>query len=429
MEVVIVGAGPYGLSIASHLRARQVPYRIFGQPMAFWQQMPETLFLKSLGFATTISNPEGLTFDRWCRERGLEDREPCTTESFAAYGLSLQKQLVPEVETAQVSSIERADDGFRVTLGTGERIDARKVVVAVGLRYFQRMPQALARLPPSLATHTAQLKSYEPFAGKEVCVIGAGQSALEAAVLLRESGARVQLLVRGPGPVFHGRTPRERSLLARLRSPLTVLGEGRLNWALQHFPLGPHFLPDRVRVRLTRGHLGPAGSWWLRPRFEGKVPVRARCEVVSAEPRGTRVGLLLREGGKDSELVVDHVVCGTGFEVDLDRLHFLSPGLRSGIARIERAPRLDWNFQSSVPGLHFVGVLSTFSFGPLFRFVTGTAYTGPALSRYFARSQPGPLSRGSPAVPGGLRQSLRRVANGARQVRRRMARNLGSFQR
>jgi FAD-dependent urate hydroxylase len=349
--------------------------------------MPRSLFLKSLGFATTISNPEGLTFDRFCRERGLEDREPCSMESFSEYGVWLQKQLVRDVEPLDVTLIERANETFRVTVSSGERIEARRVVVAIGLRYFQRVPPALAQLPSALVTHTAQHSGYQEFRDKRVCVIGAGQSALEAAVLLREAGAQVELLVRGPGPVFHGRTPRDRSIFARLRKPLTVLGEGRLSWTLEHFPLWPHFLPDDIRVRFARKYLGPAGSWWLRPRFEGKVPIRAGCQVISARTDGGGVVLRVREGHRDErDIRADHVVCGTGFELDIGRIPFLDPDLRSRIARIERAPRLDRHFQSSVPGLHFVGVSSTFSFGPLFRFVAGTAYTAPVLARYLART-------------------------------------------
>ncbi len=383
--VVIVGAGPYGLSIAAHLRGRGVPFRVFGDPMSFWRDMPRGLFLKSLGFATTISNPQGLTFDRWCRERGLEDREPCSTESFAAYGTWLQERLVPEVERTEVARVERRDGGFAVRLADGGALEASRVVVAVGLRHYQRMPEPLARLPPGLASHTARLRDYRPFLGKEVLVVGAGQSALEAAALLGEAGARPQLLARGAGPIFHGRTPPRRSLLARLRAPMTVFGAGRMHWVLEHVPRALSWLPERRRVRFTRGYLGPAGAWWLRDRFEGKVPVRAPCEVLSARPEGGGVTLRVREADGERELHGDAVVAGTGFEVDVDRLAFLDAGLRDRIDRVERAPRLDRHFQSSVPGLYFAGVSAMFQFGPLVRFVCGTSFCGPAVARHLAR--------------------------------------------
>jgi FAD-dependent urate hydroxylase len=55
VEVVIVGAGPYGLSIAAHLRALGIGFRIFGDPMHTWrEQMPEGMMLKSEGFASNI---------------------------------------------------------------------------------------------------------------------------------------------------------------------------------------------------------------------------------------------------------------------------------------------------------------------------------------------------------------------------------------
>jgi NADPH-dependent 2,4-dienoyl-CoA reductase/sulfur reductase-like enzyme len=386
LDVAIAGAGPYGLAIASHLRCLNVAFRVFGEPMRFWLDMPKGLFLKSFGFATTIANPHGLRYDEWCRERGLQTLEPCSMESFAEYGLSVQRTLVPEVESQEVVHVAQDGGLFRLTLSGGERLLARRVVVAVGLRYFQRLPPALRSLPAELASHTAQHGNYQRFRDKDVCVIGAGQSALEAATLLREAGARPRLLVRGDGPVFHTKTPLERNLVERLRAPITVLGAGRMHWVLQHFPMLMHYVPERFRVPFTRGYLGPAGAWWLRERFEPHVPVHRRCAVVSARAANGGVVLTVREDGVEREIQADHVVAGTGFEVDVDRLSFLSEDLRARVARVELAPRLDRHFQSSVPGLYFVGVLSMFSFGPLFRFVAGTAVSAPRVARHLARA-------------------------------------------
>ena len=386
IDVAIVGAGPYGLSVASHLRHTEATFRIFGQPMRLWVGMPRGLFLKSFAFATTIANPEGLSYDRWCRERGLEGFEPCSMESFAEYGLWLQRRLVPEVEAQDVVRIEQREGLFDVTLSGGEQLRARNVLVAVGLGYFQRLPPELARLPESLVSHTAQNRGYERLRGQDVCVIGAGASALEAATLLHEAGARPRLLVRGPGPVFHTRTPAARPLRERLRAPITVLGAGRRNWVLQHLPMLFHYLPQRHRVRFARAYLGPSGAWWLRERFEPHVPVHRGCHVIGARGQDGRVVLRVREQGVEREITADHVVAGTGFEIDLDRLPFLSRDLRARVRRVERAPDLDRHFQSSVPGLYFVGVAAMFSFGPLVRFVAGTRFSAPRVARHLARN-------------------------------------------
>ena len=70
------------------------------------------------------------------------------------------------------------------------------MVIATGLAGFAYVPPVLASLPPALATHTSKITSFAAFKGRDVAVIGAGQSALEAAALLREAGAQPQLLVR-----------------------------------------------------------------------------------------------------------------------------------------------------------------------------------------------------------------------------------------
>ena len=105
-DVAIIGAGPYGLSLAAHLRARGVKYRIFGDAMRFWVNMPIGVNLKSLAFATNIALPKsGHSFPEWCRQHGLEDFEPCTMQSFATYGLEIQKQFIPDLENVLVTNV------------------------------------------------------------------------------------------------------------------------------------------------------------------------------------------------------------------------------------------------------------------------------------------------------------------------------------
>jgi hypothetical protein len=147
-----------------------------------------------------------------------------------------------------------------------------------------------------------------------------------------------------------------------------------------------HFLPESYRVRLVKSYLGPASPWWIKPRVVGIVPISEQTTVVRAEPVGSRARLVLRTKGKSERTIeVDHVIAGTGYDADVDRLPYLDASLRRRIDRIERAPRLSRNFESSVPGAYFVGLLAAMSFGPLFRFVAGGKYAAPALARHLAR--------------------------------------------
>src|SRR5271168_5138034 len=183
-EVVIVGAGPYGLSLAAHLRKRGVRYRIFGEAMRFWRNMPEGVNLKSFAFATNIAVPtRGYTFPQWCLEHGLEDFEPCTMQSFAAYGCEMQRRFVPDLEEVLVTNVALRDRKFEVTLASGERFCARRVVVCTGLSGLAHVPSLLQNLGRDRMRHTFDISDYREFRGKTVAVIGAGASAIEAGAL------------------------------------------------------------------------------------------------------------------------------------------------------------------------------------------------------------------------------------------------------
>src|ERR1700733_14759532 len=105
-DVVIVGAGPYALALAAQLRARGVEFRIFGPPMKFWRDMPPGLNLKSLAFATSVYVPQhGQTFPEGGRASGVGDHEPFTMESFAAYGMEMQRRFVPDLEPVEVRRV------------------------------------------------------------------------------------------------------------------------------------------------------------------------------------------------------------------------------------------------------------------------------------------------------------------------------------
>ncbi|MEA2670996.1 MAG: hypothetical protein QOG45_1216 [Chloroflexota bacterium] len=387
-DVAIVGAGPYGLSLASHLTARGVPHRIFGQPMSTWRGMLPGMSLTSLDASSSIAAPEpGYGFVDYCRAHGRDSGAPCPLALFTEYGLWVQEQLVPELERCAVARVGLRGVAFQLELETGEVLRARRVVMATGLTHARRLPDAVAGLPQELVTHTGQHRDLARFRGMDVTVVGAGQSALEAAALLHESGAVTRLLVRGAGVRF-APPPGPRPLHHRVAHPMSVLGPGRLNLLLERVPAGAHLLlSEQRRVRLTRGRPGPGGAWWLRERVEGAVAVHPRSEVVDAVPVGTRLSLGIRQQGEaDRRIETDHLLCGTGYEVDVDMMPMLEPALSRRIRRVERAPRLDRHYESSVMGLHFVGAASALSFGPLVHLVAGTAYTAPALARRLART-------------------------------------------
>src|SRR5580704_6093025 len=120
IDVAVIGAGPYGLSIAAHLSARNVALRIFGTPMSSWRNhMAAGTLLKSFGFASSLYDP-GSTFTlaHFCQERGLSYSDvihPVSLETFIAYGMEFQRRFVPDLEQTDISSLRRSPGGFTLT--------------------------------------------------------------------------------------------------------------------------------------------------------------------------------------------------------------------------------------------------------------------------------------------------------------------------
>jgi FAD-dependent urate hydroxylase len=392
VPVAIVGAGPYGLSLAAHLASRNVAHRIFGRPMQFWSQIAEAgreRYLKSFCFGTDLATPRtGFSFADYSAPRGLETFEPCSIEHFAAYGLWFQESEVPWVEPLDVEQISPSGDGFTVLLDNGERFAADHVVVATGLSCFAAVPPALAALPPALLSHTSAVSSFKAYRGSSVAVVGGGQSALEAAALLREAGAYPQLLVRKDLIRWNERLPQQRSLWRRMRSPVSGLGVGPKSYALTHLPGAMHRVPAAWRTRFVKSHLPAEGAWWLRERVEGQLPIHCGTVVQDAVERDGRVVLQLggdgAAGGTARTIIVDRVIAGSGYDIDVARIGFLDPKLRNAVGTECRAPLLSSKFESTVPGLRFIGPASAMSFGPLFRFVVGAGYTARVVSAHLA---------------------------------------------
>lgn len=372
--------------------------------MQFWSNIADAAgerFLKSFCFATNLSTPEpGFTLVDYNKPRGLETFDPCSMTNFVSYGKWFQQHNAPWVERVDVGSVERQADRFAVTLSTGERIIAAHVVVATGLSHYASMPPVLASLPTRLASHTSEINRFERFAGKHVAVIGAGQSALEAAALLHEAGASPQLLIREGALRWHTRVSPTRNLWDRVRKPASGLGVGPKAWALVSFPGALHRLPDECRLWLTRNYLPPEGAWWLRDRVENRVPIHLATTVIHAREVGSQVALQLSDptGAGNRQLKFDHVIAGSGYDIDVKRLQFLDPDLRSKVQCVHRRPRLDGSFGSSVPGLYFVGPSSAMSFGPLFRFVIGADFTARALALRLASRLSVPIRSEAAAI-------------------------------
>jgi hypothetical protein len=410
-EVAVIGAGPYGLAVAAHLRSAKISTRAFGGPMSFWREhMPRGMMLRSPWAATHIADPDKrFSLDVFAQQTALAPRDQLPIERFVQYGDWFARHAVPDLDPRRVLRVENAEPGFRLLLEDEEVVRARRVVVAMGLANQEFRPPQFAGSEPALVSHACEHAGLDKWSGKRVAVVGRGQSACESAALLRAAGSEVDLICRGevrrigvaPGDANHDRDWRWR-LRELLQSPSAV---GPFPWSwLNELPGIEHRLPGGLRSWIAARSLRAAAARWVA--LEG-VRVLAGRAIRKVSGRGPRVALELDDGLRE----YDHVLLGTGYRIDIAKLGVLSPALLGKVACRAGSPVLRAGFESSVPGLHFAGASAVDSYGPLMRFIAGAGFAARNIARSAVVSRQWAKGAGRGAHAGHRVGSARRVSD------------------
>ena len=370
--------------------------------MRFWRECtPPGMMLKSEGSSSDLSAPlHAFTIEDFYKETGrpFAGRVVVPAETFILYGLEFQKKFVPDVDPRNVASVSRSGDRFLLRLEDGAELRASRVVVATGLHDYAHTPETLSGLPKEYVSHSGDYGPLDHLAGRRVIVVGGGASAVDLAWSLHERGSDVSVVCRRPAINFHPEPP-PRHWYSAIRSPDSPIGGGWNLWFYAHAPQLFRLLPEQTRQRIVATVLGPFPGWFMTERVVGRIPILGGLQITRAERVQNRVRLSARtaDGGAKT-LTADHVVAATGYRVDVDRLGFLDDALKKRIRTSSGSPVLSARFESSEPGLHFVGVASAATFGPVMRFVAGADFAASNLSRRLASARGRPEMR--PASPG-----------------------------
>lgn len=392
-DVAIIGAGPHGLSLAAHLRAAGIDFRIFGKPLGTWRDhMPADMMLKSDGFASNLSAPsEQSTLKAWCSEHGVAYANqglPVSLDTFLAYGADFQKRYVPEVEQVTVRTVAQTGADFELTLENGGKVTAGYVVSAAGISCFPYTPVTLSHLPSHLLSHSYDHRTCDSFRGKDVVVIGAGASAIDLACLLHENGATVRIVARAPFIEYNSIPDLDaETLLYRIRRPASGIGRGWRSYFCANAPLLFYRLPESLRMRGVASHMHPAAGWFMREKIEGRIETLLGRTIAGAA--AIKEGVLLttiRDDGTREQMACDHLIAATGYRSDTRRMNYLAPALQSAIASPRYTPVVSDNFETPVEGLFVTGPAVIDSFGPLMRFMVGAEFVAPRLAGYLSRS-------------------------------------------
>lgn len=408
-DLLVVGAGPYSLSIASHAAAAGLNVRVFGRPMASWRDhMPRGMFLKSEPWASNLSDPEARwRLDVYCAGRGVTARHgrPIPLDMFTEYGLWFARDAAPPVDERMVTRVAPSAGGFEATTEDGETLRGRTVALAVGVLPFVEIPSALRGLSPELVSHSSHHADLDRFQDRDVTVIGGGQAALETAALLAEQGSRVRVLVRADRLCWKEVPPPwERPWWESARAPHSGLGPGLAQLVLLR-AAGPVPAARRADPGADRGHRprpgrrlvgaragGIQGGGAARPRGDGGPGHRGR----GAPGHG---GARRRDGHPGDR--TRH----RGDRVQGDPGAARAPGRRPAYDAgdgADGAPEVDRGFESSYPGLFLAGLVTAAGFGPAMRFVHGATFTAGTLVRGVRRRlRWGPAGWG---IPAGRRQ-------------------------
>jgi cation diffusion facilitator CzcD-associated flavoprotein CzcO len=360
-DLLVIGAGPFGLSLAAHARNLGLSTAVIGKPMGFWKDnMPEGMYLRSACDWHLDADGEH-TIEAFLETRGQRSRdvEPLSRDFYLDYAEWFRRQAGIESRPGMVRSLGRAVDGsFAVTLDDGGFITARNVAVAVGFGNFPHAPAELADLlPPGRWSHTCDMVDFSCLRARRCLIIGGRQSAFEWAALLADAGAReVHLSHRHDSPDF---APSDWSWV----NPLVDAMAADPGWFRR--------LPKAEQEALGR-RLWVEGRSKVEPWLEARVMRQGitlwpRTHVTACEERADGALAVTLDNGHSID--VDHVILATGYKVRIDQVPFLAAGgVLDDLSVRNGFPVLDEHFQTSIPGLFITSMPATQGFGPFFAF-------------------------------------------------------------
>ena len=363
IDLIIIGAGPFGLSAASFANFHQIDYLVIGKPMAFWKEnIPENMYLRS-GTDWHLDPYGNYSIETFLKTRNntIEDVKPLPLTIFLDYAEWFQEQQNINVLDKLIVKLDYSEEEkkYLITLKDSKEIKAKNVLIAIGFKFFKKLPVYLTKkLPAGSFTHTCDVVKFEKFKDKSVLIIGGRQSAYEWAALIAESGAKtVHISHRHERPKF---AESNWSWIDPIMDQMVDNPEWyrTLNEKEQEEIEKKFWIEDSQKLEP-----------WLLPRIDREnIKIWPLSNVVKCDEAKSGLYKVHMDDGR--RLEVDHIILATGYKVDINKIPFLSSGNIIPKLNInEGFPDLDGYLQTSLPGLYMTSMIATKSFGRFFAYI------------------------------------------------------------
>lgn len=350
IPLLIVGAGPYGLSLANYMSEMGQDFKIIGKPMELWKNHTFTdASLRSDMATSEIAHPDNAyslsTFRNQKGRASGAGSERVSVQEYRQYIDWVLNALPYEIIEVYLNNLSQKEDHFEAELTSGEKILAKQVVIATGVAHHLKVPDEFSKARDVI--HSYYTQEIEALQNKKVLVVGAGQSAAEAMEICQKNKNLVHWYARKE-PRFYS----EPLDLPKWIFDLVVKSAG-------FFRRLPHGLIKAIFSIFS--------ATTMTPDNESKL---AGVDRFSTMPDLDRY---------------DHVIAATGYNYTLNHMSFLADELRDNLEMKAAMPRIDKNFMSSLSNLYFIGPSTEMFFGPPMKFMIGSQYVAPKLSKLLAR--------------------------------------------
>ncbi len=371
-DILIIGAGPYGIGLANELQHQGLDFRICGQPFSLWlKHTLDNLVLKTSWHTSEIfSRDHRFSVVNFLRTHYPRDWKkklaaPVPIGLYREYIQTVLSEISFPVDESFVTQLENRDGHFLAVLDSGKKIEARQVIIATGIEPHRYLPDALCTLPRDKVIHSWYTNQYSDLQNKDIIVIGRGQSAGDAIQYLKEKSNRITWVLRHD-PIFYAEP---------LNLPLPLF-----NLVLKISPWF-YFLPSVAKSRFAKRFSLPTISPAIQSSLQSEGIIRLYEDAADMELELRNQKIYSREVQEN----YDVVIAATGYRYSLDNLRFLRPELSALIKSQDGIPWVDYNFETSVPGLFAIGGISEPSYGPAQRFMMGAYHSTFRLGKLFSR--------------------------------------------